>query len=410
MIAMEPQAGRAPVPAVSKRRSLALLVVAEMAGMSLWFAAAAVLPDMARETKLSSVAMALLTSSVQAGFVAGALALSISGLPDRVDPRRLFAVSAVAAALASAALLVVPVGGAAAIALRALAGALLAGVYPVGMKIAAGWGTKDRGFLIGLLVGALTVGAAAPHLAAFTGGTNWRAAVLVTSAVAAAGGVLILFAGLGPHHARAGRFDPRAIGLAWSEKRIRLAYAGYLGHMWELYAMWAWVGVAAASSYSVHLPTDRAEALAKLTAFLTIALGGVACLGAGWLADRIGKAEVTILAMAGSGTAALLTALAFGGPVWLVFLLIVVWGIAIIPDSAQFSALVADAAPADKAGSLLTFQTALGFGLTIATVQVTPAVAAAIGWPALLAIMALGPFAGIIAMIRLRRMGGSAPR
>src|SRR5688572_23179236 len=369
--------------------------------MSLWFASAAILPDMVRESGIDAARQAMLSSGVQLGFVAGALAVASSGLADRFDPRRVFALCGVLAALCNSALLIAPIGGAFAIVLRSLTGLLLAGVYPVGMKIAVGWGTKDRGLLVGLLVGALTIGSALPHLAAYLGGADWRAVIVATSLLASVGGLLVLGTGLGPHHARAPRFNTRAVSLAWTDRRIRLTYLGYFGHMWELYAMWAWIGAAAAVSYGTTLGTDDATHLAKLTAFLAIALGGLTCAPAGALADRIGKAQVTILAMALSGSAAIATALSFGGPIWLTFLLIVLWGIFVIPDSAQFSALVADAAPPDLAGSALTLQTALGFALTAVTVQATPLLAAAFGWPIVLAGLALGPVVGIAAMLRL---------
>ncbi len=386
-----------------KALSLSLLVVGAMCGMSPWFASAAVLPDMAREGTIDPVHQALLSSSVQAGFVVGALAVSISGIADRLDPRRVFAGAAVLAALANAALLLAPIGGNVAVLARFLTGASLAGVYPVGMKIAVGWGQRDRGLLVGLLVGALTIGSASPSLAAYLGGTAWRSAVIATSLLAAIGGLAVLAARLGPHHARASRFEPGAIRLAWTNRRIRRAYLGYFGHMWELYAMWAWVGTAAAASYAMRMELSAAESLGKLTAFLAIGLGAFVCVPAGWMGDRAGKAEVTMLAMLASGTAALLTAVTFGGPVWLTFVLVIVWGMAVIPDSAQFSAIVADAAPPHLAGSLLTFQTALGFALTIVTVQVTPLAAAAFGWPVVLAALAIGPAVGIVAMLPLRR-------
>ncbi len=390
----------------SKSVSITLLLVAIMAGMSPWFTSAAVLPDMVREAAIPPVRQALLSTGVQAGFVVGALAVSISGLADRFDPRHVFVVSALAVALVNASLLASPLGGDVAIAARFATGALLAGVYPVGMKIAVGWGTHDRGLLVGLLVGALTLGSGVPHLAAFLGDTDWRLAVTAVSLVAGLGGLMVLFCGLGPHHAVSPGFEPGAVVLAWTNRRIRAAYLGYLGHMWELYAMWAWVGAAVAVSYAAALGEASALSLGKLTAFLAIGLGGLTCAAGGAVADRIGKAEVTIIAMAASGSAAVLTALTFGGPVWVTFVLAVVWGIAVIPDSAQFSALVADNAPPHLAGSLLTFQTALGFALTIFTVQVTPVVAGAFGWPTVLALMALGPAVGIIAMLPLRRQSG----
>ncbi len=391
----------------SKRVALALLVAAELAGMNLWFASAAVLPDLARETGIGDTVQALLTSAVQAGFVAGALFIAFIGIADRFDPRRVFCISAILAAFCNCALLVVPPGSVAGIASRFLIGVLLAGVYPVGMKIAVGWGVRDRGLIVALLVGALTFGKSLPYLMAFLGGADWRLVIVATSLLGALGGVAVLSSTLGPHHARAQAFDPRAIALAWREPRIRAAYFGYFGHMWELYAMWAWVAAAAAVSFAATMPEAEAHSLAKTAAFLAIGLGGASCIIAGAVADRIGKAEVAILAMAMSGTAALLTASTFGGPAWLTFMLVVIWGIAVIPDSAQFSALVADAAPPHLAGSLLTFQTAIGFGLTIFTVQLTPLAVSYFGWPLVISLLAIGPFAGIVAMLPLRRPGSS---
>jgi len=388
-----------------KFRSIILLVVAEVAAMSLWFVSAAVLPDMLREVALSPFRQAALSSGVQAGFVIGALGSAMLGLADRFDPRRVFAAAAIGAGLINSILLVASPGSSAAIIARLATGALLAGVYPVGMKIAVGWGVKDRGFLVAALVGGTVLGSAAPHLFAFVGGADWRASVAVASLVALAGGLLCLTVSLGPYHGLAAKFHPSMITAAWTNRRVRLAYAGYLGHMWELYAMWAWIATAMAVSYGHWLPVLQAERLAKLTAFLSIGAGGIACFFAGAIADRIGKAEITIIAMAVSGLSALAAAATFGGPVWLTFLIVIIWGAAIVPDSAQFSALVADASPPQQAGSLLTFQTSLGFALTIGTVQLAPLVAAKLGWPTLLAGLALGPALGIAAMVRLRAMG-----
>lgn len=372
--------------------------------MSLWFVSSAVLPDMIREADISGIRQAALSSGVQAGFVVGALLVAFFGLADRFDPRRVFALSAVLAGLINLILVVTPPGSDLAIAARFVTGALLAGVYPVGMKIMVGWGQKDRGFLVGALVAALTFGSAFPHLLSLAGGANWRLIIVAVSLAAASGGMLCLLVALGPYHSIAQRFNPRTIATAWTNRRVRLAYAGYLGHMWELYAMWAWVGLATATSYAVTMPMEEAVRLATITAFVAIASGAIACVLAGLLADRIGKAEVAIIAMVVSGLSALATALTFGGPVWLTFVIVVIWGISIIPDSAQFSALVADYAPPDQAGSLMTFQTALGFALTTVTVQITPMLAAALGWPTVLAGLALGPLFGVVAMLRLRKL------
>lgn len=387
---------------MTKRRAIALLVLAEIAAMALWFTSSAVISEMAAEAGRPEAALAGLATAVQLGFAGGALLFAVLGVADRLDPRAVFCASALVAAAANLALLAVEVGGTAAHTLRALTGAALAGVYPVGMKIAVGWGTADRGLLVGLLVGALTLGSAAPHLLALGDTGDWRGTVAAASALAVVGGLAALATGLGPHHARAPAFDPGAIALAWRVPAIRYAILGYLGHMWELYAIWAWVGVVAAASFAeAGLETPWAGGL---TAFAAIALGGLACVPAGWLADRAGRAEVARACLLLSGAAGLASALLFGATPWAMALALVVWGIAVIPDSALYSALVADAAPAERAGSLLTLQTALGFLLTALTVEALPWAAEAGGWPAALAALALGPALGIWALGRLIRL------
>ena len=385
-----------------KAGSVALVAAAQVLAMSLWFVSAAILPDIVAEAGLTPGRAAALSSAVQIGFVVGALALAVHGTADRHDPRRVMAGAALIAAVANALLLVTPLGGIAQVLLRGLTGACLAGVYPVGMKIVIGWGQRDRGLLVGLLVGAISVGSALPHLLALLGGADWRITVGAASALALLAAGLVARVGLGPHHARAAGFDPGALRLAWRNRQVRLAFTGYFGHMWELYAFWAWIAAALQASFGGRLADGGLDA-ARLITFAAMALGGVMCVPAGWLADRVGKAQVAGAAMAVSGAAAVATALAFGGPIWLSALLVLIWGAAVVPDSAQFSALVADAAPPERAGSLMTLQTALGFTLTFFTVQAVPAVAAAAGWPATLALMALGPMAGVAAMHRLIR-------
>lgn len=389
---------------LGKWPSVGILLVVECFALSLWFVSAAILPGMMAETEITPFRQAALSSGVQLGFVAGALVSAVLGLPDRFDPRRVMGMAAILAGLVNLTLLVSTPGSAAAIAARFLTGAMLAGVYPVGMKIAVGWGEKDRGFLVGTLLGALILGNALPHLFALTDGGEWRSVVLMASAAAIAAGLVAQLASLGPHHARAARFDPRVVVTAWTNRKIRLAYAGYFGHMWELYSMWAWIAVIAALSYGRHMPEERAATLASITAFVSIASGAVMSVVGGWRADRIGKADVALYAMAVSGTCAILAALTFGGPVWISFVVLLLWGASVSPDSPQFSALVADNAPPEQAGSLMTLQTALGFALTFFTVQATPVLAGLWGWPAVMALMALGPAFGIYAMARLRAL------
>jgi len=367
---------------------MTLLVLAEVFAMSLWFVSSAILVDLQRQVALSGFQSAMLVSSVAVGFVVGALYVAMSGIADRYDPRKVFAASAVLAALANTLMLIAEPGGALSVMLRILTGFALAGVYPVGMKIAVGWGLRDRGWLIGLLVGGLTLGSASTVLA---------------SSLATLAAVLVMFTQLGPHHARSASMNPRAITLAWTDRKLRCAFIGYLGHMWELYALWAWIAPAAAASYMLHTDELQAAQWSKLTAFVAIGSGALLCPFAGRLADAVGKAELTILAMTLSGGSAILAALVFGGPVWLVATVFILWGLSVIPDSAQFSALVADIAPPENAGSLMSLQTALGFALTIVTVQLTPVLADAIGWPGLFCVLAIGPLVGIVSMNALRR-------
>lgn len=387
---------------MGKAGSVAILMLAQVLVLSLWFISAATMPGMLAEEAISPARQAALSSGVQIGFVGGALVSAVLGLADRFDPRALFAGCAVLAAAANAALPVLPVGGDLAIALRVLTGLLLAGVYPVGMKMAAGWGLRDRGFLVGLLVGALTLGSSLPHLLAGLGGADWRVTVYLSAGGALIGGVVVLAVALGPYHARAQGFSLQAVTLAWTDRRIRRAYGGYLGHMWELYALWAWMPVAAAASFAGRMGEAEAQGLATWVTFAAIGLGAVSAVWAGWVAGRLGKANVALWSLVASLFAGLATAASFGGPWGLTAGLFVLWGMAVIPDSAQFSALVADAAPPELAGSLMTLQTALGFLLTFGTVQLAPVLAAEVGWQAVLAALALGPALGIAAIWALR--------
>lgn len=379
-----------------KPLSIAILILSQIAVLSVWFSSAAVFAEMRAEAGIATERLAWMSTATQVGFGTGALIYAALGLADRFDPRIVFAISAGLAAGSNALLLVAPIGGAEAVALRAATGAFLAGVYPVGMKIAVGWAKRDRALLVGALVGALTLGSAVPHLIAIMGGADWRTTIAATSLIAAAGGAVLLAIGLGPYHARAPRLDPTAVRLAWTDRRIRYAILGYIGHMWELYALWAWIGVIAGASFAAAGVTDGD--LAKLTAFLAIALGGFVCIPAGRRADRRGKGPVAAAILATSATLALISALTFGGPVWLVMPVLILWGVMVIPDSALFSSLVADAAPPERAGSIMTLQNALGFLLTAVTVQVTPLAASFLGWPVVLALMAIGPALGVLAM------------
>jgi MFS family permease len=345
---------------------------------------------------------ALLTSGVQIGFVAGTLASAALSLADRVDPRRLLCLSAAIAGLASFAAAALPGDSGLLIVLRFVTGICMAGVYPVGMKIASSWARGDTGLLIGVLVGALTVGSASPHLIAAFGGVDWRLTYLVAGVLAVAAGLGGAWIRLGPGMGRAPPFDPRHALKAWTDRPLRLANLGYLGHMWELYAMWAWIGLFVQASFAERMPAADAALWGRMATFATIAVGAVGCLAGGLFADRLGRTTVTMGAMLVSGLSAIAIGFTYGAAPALVILVCFIWGVSVVADSAQFSASVAELADRSLIGTMLTIQTAQGFLLTLATIHLLPYAVDWLGWKLAFATLAIGPFLGVWAMARLR--------
>jgi MFS family permease len=389
---------------VSPRRVLIVLAVSELLAMAPWFSASAVAPALARVWHLTPATTAWLTISVQLGFVAGALVSAILTLADRLSARRLVAGSAAVAALATVGVAAAP-GLGVGIACRLLTGAALAGVYPPGMKIAAGWFKESRGWAIGILVGALTLGSASPHLVRWAVSPDaWRIVLVVAALSALVGGLLVLLVPSdGPHAAPSPPFSLTAAPRILRDRAVALANLGYLGHMWELYAMWTWIAVFIAASEHARRGGDAdVTALAALTTFAVVGSGAIGCWLGGKYADRLGRTLVTSVSMLVSGICALNVGVFYGAPLIALLPILLLWGISVVADSAQFSAAVSELAPREYVGTALTLQTSLGFLLTAATIYLLPTVAGAIGWRWSMSVLAIGPAVGVWAMLALR--------
>ena len=382
-------------------RQLVLVSLVQVLAVSTWFAASAAAPALRAEWEIGRVGEALLTVGVQLGFVAGALASAATNLPDRVDPPRLMGIGAGMAGVATLATALVADGPVLAVVLRVVTGVALALVYPVGMKVVVSWFADRRGLAVGVMVGSLTIGSIFPQLVAGSLGPAWRSALVVTAVLAGIAAVLQRWIVVGPLVTRSDGFHPGVVLDVWRERAPRLANLGYLGHMWELYAVWAWApAYLTASLLARDEPAPRATV--GLVVFVAFGLGGlVGCLVTGLLGDRFGRARAAAGAMLVSGACCLLAAVAFGGPLWMLVPLLVVWGASVIADSAMFSACLGTVVDQRYVGTALTLQTALGFLLTVVTIQGVPVVAGALGWPVAVALLSVGPLLGALAMLRL---------
>ena len=386
--------------------ALVLLALTLVLSMSTWFSATAVIPQLRVYWDLPDSTAAWLTIAVQLGFVFGALVSSLVNLSDIISPRHVILGGAIGAATANG-LLVIAGGAGAGIPLRFATGFFLAAVYPPAFKLMSTWFKKGRGTALGILAGALVVGNAMPHLVNGLGGLDWRLVIYATSALTLAGGLLTEFGVKeGPFPFPRATFDPRQAGRVFSNRGVRLASFGYFGHMWELFAMYAWFLV----FFSDELAARGASvgSAAAYATFAVIAIGGLGSWVGGILGDRWGRTKTTAAMMGVSGSCAVLIGLLFGAPAWLVLLVSLVWGLAIVADSAQFSTMVTELSDQAYVGTALTLQLAGGFALTVATIWLIPFLEEDFGWRWAFAFLALGPAFGVLAMLRLKSLPEAA--
>jgi MFS family permease len=386
-------------------KALCLISISELFALSLWFSASAILPDLKVAWNLNSFTAAWVTSSVQIGFIVGALISSFFGIPDRYNSRKVFVISAFVGAIINGLLIFVSLAWLGFF-IRFLTGMTLAGVYPTAVKLISVRYPNHRGMAIGILIGALTLGSALPHLiVTFLGDVDWKAVMITSSSLALISAVIMYFFVIDtPVASKNTKVSIHLVRKVIKNKRVMLANYGYFGHMWELYAMWTWLPAFLTASLSMYNP-QQVLLYSAIWSFLIIGIAGAfGCVLGGYAADRIGKPRLTIIAMIISAGCAILIGFTLQLSIWFTIIIALIWGISVIADSAQFSAIVTEYSSEEYIGTALTLQMAIGFMITVLSINLLPIVQNYIGWNWVFILLSIGPILGVISMLKLDKL------
>ncbi|OXS72164.1 MFS transporter [Lysinibacillus sp. KCTC 33748] len=385
-------------------RALVWIGLSELCALSLWYSASVIAPELITIWELGSNSEAWLSASIPIGFVIGALFSSYFGVADRFNPRKVFAISAFLGALLNTLLILVD-SGFFGILLRILTGITLAGVYPIAVKMLSQWFPEKRGFAIGILIAALTLGSSLPHFVVmFFSSLSWKLVIICSSVLALLSAIIVTFmledAPVTPQKTP---FSFKLIKKVMLNKPVMLANYGYFGHMWELYAMWTWLPAFLTASFIIN-SSETPYWFIALSSFMSIGIaGGVGCVVGGLISDKIGRANLTIISMVISAICSIVIGFTYGQSIWLTLIISIIWGMSVISDSAQFSAAVSEIAEVEYVGTALTFQMCIGFLVTIFSINLIPIIQRIIGWEWVFTILAIGPILGILSMVKYRR-------